>query len=63
MPPDIEKIEAERRTTAHADLARWLGGDHTSNNPWRWPCHGPDRAGSPRIATDWPGASRTRPHT
>ncbi|MEU4895076.1 VOC family protein [Streptomyces sp. NPDC044780] len=33
--PDIEKIEAERRTTAHADLARWLGGDHTSNNPWR----------------------------
>ncbi|WP_030832812.1 VOC family protein [Streptomyces hygroscopicus] len=33
--PDIEKIEAERRATAHADLARWLGGDHTSNNPWR----------------------------
>ncbi|RCG15653.1 VOC family protein [Streptomyces diacarni] len=33
--PDVEKIEAERRTTAHADLARWLGGDHTSNNHWR----------------------------
>jgi catechol 2,3-dioxygenase-like lactoylglutathione lyase family enzyme len=33
--PDAEKIYAERRETAHADLARWLSGDHTSNNPWR----------------------------
>jgi catechol-2,3-dioxygenase len=24
-----------RRATAHADLARWLGGDHTPNNELR----------------------------
>ncbi|MET8689224.1 VOC family protein [Streptomyces sp. NPDC004732] len=33
--PDVEKIDAERRATAHADLARWLAGDHISNNRWR----------------------------
>jgi glyoxylase I family protein len=33
--PDSGKIYAERRQTAHADLARWLSGDHSSNNPWR----------------------------
>ncbi|MFF0738820.1 VOC family protein [Streptomyces sp. NPDC004111] len=33
--PDVEKIDAAQRTTAHADLARWLAGDHTSNNRWR----------------------------
>ncbi|MFF0811661.1 VOC family protein [Streptomyces albogriseolus] len=33
--PDVDEINAERRRTAHADLARWPGGDHTSNNDWR----------------------------
>ncbi|WP_030563929.1 VOC family protein [Streptomyces aureocirculatus] len=33
--PDADKVDAERRATAHADLARWLAGDHTSNNRWR----------------------------
>jgi glyoxylase I family protein len=33
--PDVEKINATRRATAHADLERWLGGDHTSNNTYR----------------------------
>ncbi|MYR58200.1 VOC family protein, partial [Streptomyces sp. SID625] len=33
--PDVEKIDAERRATAHVDLARWLAGDHASNNHWR----------------------------
>ncbi|KOG85380.1 VOC family protein [Streptomyces varsoviensis] len=33
--PDVAKIDEERRTTAHADLARWLSGDHTPNNNWR----------------------------
>ncbi|MFJ4480499.1 VOC family protein [Streptomyces xanthochromogenes] len=33
--PDVEKIDAEQRATAHADLARWVAGDHTSNNRWR----------------------------
>jgi glyoxylase I family protein len=33
--PDLDQINAERRRTAHADLARWLSGDHSSNNPWR----------------------------
>ncbi|WP_409235599.1 VOC family protein [Streptomyces sp. PA5.6] len=33
--PDVEKIDTEQRATAHADLSRWLAGDHTSNNRWR----------------------------
>lgn len=33
--PETDRIEAERRTTAHADLDRWLAGDHRSNNPFR----------------------------
>ncbi|MER5560059.1 VOC family protein [Streptomyces sp. NPDC002506] len=33
--PDVARIDAEQRVTAHADLARWLAGDHTSNNRWR----------------------------
>jgi glyoxylase I family protein len=33
--PDVEEITAERRRTAAADLERWLGGDHSSNNTYR----------------------------
>lgn len=33
--PGIEESDAERRRTAHADLASWLAGDHTSNNTHR----------------------------
>jgi catechol 2,3-dioxygenase-like lactoylglutathione lyase family enzyme len=33
--PKVNEINATRRTTAHADLKRWLGGDHTSNNTYR----------------------------
>lgn len=33
--PDADKIIAERRVSAHADLARWLAGDHGSNNTYR----------------------------
>jgi catechol 2,3-dioxygenase-like lactoylglutathione lyase family enzyme len=33
--PDVEKIDLIRRENAHRDLARWLSGDHTSNNDWR----------------------------
>jgi len=33
--PDAEKINHTRRATAHADLDRWLAGDHTSNNTFR----------------------------
>lgn len=33
--PDSEAIAATRRATAHEDLARWLAGDHTSNNTYR----------------------------
>lgn len=29
---DVEKINAERLGTAHADLKRWLAGDHSPNN-------------------------------
>ena len=33
--PDMPRIMAEKRETAHADLERWLAGDYTSNNPFR----------------------------
>ena len=33
--PDVEQISAERQPMARQDLARWLGGDHTSNNTYR----------------------------
>jgi catechol 2,3-dioxygenase-like lactoylglutathione lyase family enzyme len=33
--PDVEKINATRRNDAHAELKRWLGGDHKSNNMFR----------------------------
>lgn len=33
--PDVDKIDATRRESAHRDLARWLSGDHSSNNEWR----------------------------
>lgn len=33
--PKADQIAVTRRATAHADLKRWLGGDHTSNNTYR----------------------------
>jgi len=33
--PDVDAIAATRAATAHAELAKWLGGDHTSNNTYR----------------------------
>src|SRR5262245_60692264 len=33
--PEVAAINAARRADAHAALARWLGGDHTSNNTYR----------------------------
>jgi catechol 2,3-dioxygenase-like lactoylglutathione lyase family enzyme len=33
--PDVETISAERLQQAHADLDRWLAGDHRSNNTYR----------------------------
>jgi glyoxylase I family protein len=33
--PDVDKINATRRTDAHAELKRWLAGNHTSNNTYR----------------------------
>ena len=33
--PNAEAIAATRRQQADADLARWLGGDHSSNNTYR----------------------------
>jgi glyoxylase I family protein len=31
----MEKGDAERQANAHAELKRWLGGDHRSNNTFR----------------------------
>jgi glyoxylase I family protein len=33
--PDVEKINDESLGKAHAELKRWLAGDHTSNNTYR----------------------------
>ena len=33
--PDVENINAERLASAHADLERWMSGDHRSNNTFR----------------------------
>jgi hypothetical protein len=33
-PKALER-DAERRAKAHAELKRWLGGDHRSNNDYR----------------------------
>ena len=29
---DVEQINADKAASAHADLSKWLGGDHTPNN-------------------------------
>jgi hypothetical protein len=33
--PQVDEIARTRRASAHADLKRWLAGDHTSNNTYR----------------------------
>lgn len=33
--PEVERINAEQRSTAHATLQRWLAGDHTPSNDFR----------------------------
>lgn len=33
--PSAAALEAKKRATARADLARWLGGDHAINNTYR----------------------------
>lgn len=33
--PDVATINAMQRGKAHAELKRWLAGDHTSNNTYR----------------------------
>jgi glyoxylase I family protein len=34
-PPDAAEIDALRRADAHAELARWMAGDHHTNNQFR----------------------------
>jgi catechol 2,3-dioxygenase-like lactoylglutathione lyase family enzyme len=34
--PENDKIDSLRRDSAHRDLTRWLSGDHSSNNDWRF---------------------------
>ena len=34
-PPGVEQIDAMRRADAHSELARWVGGDHHTNNTIR----------------------------
>lgn len=33
--PRAEPLDEERRATAHAELKRWLAGQHHNNNPFR----------------------------
>lgn len=58
--PEVEAIDVIRTRSAHEDLARWLAGDHSTNNDWRreaeLPESGPSvregRTRSPRIVAD-----------
>jgi catechol 2,3-dioxygenase-like lactoylglutathione lyase family enzyme len=34
-PPDASRIDALRRADAHSELARWMAGDHRTNNELR----------------------------
>jgi catechol 2,3-dioxygenase-like lactoylglutathione lyase family enzyme len=34
-PPGVERIDAIRRADAHSELARWVAGDHRTNNDLR----------------------------
>jgi hypothetical protein len=34
-PPDAAEIDALRRADAHSELARWMAGDHSTNNDLR----------------------------
>jgi len=34
-PPDARDIEAMRKADAHSELARWMSGDHRTNNDLR----------------------------
>ena len=33
--PEALEVSEQRRSRAHAELKRWLAGDHTSNNTYR----------------------------
>ena len=33
--PQVQQINQARRASAHADLKRWMAGDHTTNNTYR----------------------------
>jgi catechol 2,3-dioxygenase-like lactoylglutathione lyase family enzyme len=33
--PKVQEINATRRSNAHAELRRWMAGDHTPNNTYR----------------------------
>jgi glyoxylase I family protein len=33
--PKVEHINRDRRANAHAELKRWIAGNHTSNNTYR----------------------------
>jgi glyoxylase I family protein len=34
--PEVDKIDALNKESAHRELARWLSGDHASNNDWHF---------------------------
>lgn len=38
-PPNVEEIREKRAADARTELARWLAGDHTTNNDWRPESH------------------------
>jgi len=37
--PEAAQGAAARQASAHSELKRWLGGDHSSNNTWRGDQH------------------------
>lgn len=38
-PANVEEINEKRATDARTELARWLAGDHATNNDWRPESH------------------------
>ena len=38
-PPNVEEIREKRAADARTELARWIAGNHASNNDWRPATH------------------------
>ncbi|GAA3767823.1 VOC family protein [Streptomyces phyllanthi] len=51
-PPNVEEIREKRMSDARSELARWLAGDHRTNNDWRPEHHSVIHYPAHRAAAD-----------